>query len=279
MASRQASRTRLFPLPRADSQDVLLRQGVGEKAGASDPLFHSLIPMAEGEFPIQDRLGEIRRGFGRRIRVTVLGFDDQIPKDLLAADDHAPLRLVEKVGGTLPEIVRKHFPQPLSSIWVASERTTLASPPRPSISSISAATISRPFCATLDRASWPRRPWTTSQSRVPPLRLRATWSAKPASTHRAIASSFAAPRVGGQTLGAGDLEKLLEELLDLPSGFGMDGERSQGVDPKVMPLGVGESPDKDQEVRNALPENFRAFILDAPLGRWRRLRDFVRRAR
>ena len=66
-------------------------------------------------------------------------------------------------------------------------------------------------------------------------------------------------RVGGQTLGAGDLEKLLEELLDLPSGFGMDGERSQGVDPKVMPLGVGESPDKDQEVRNALPENFRAF--------------------
>jgi hypothetical protein len=59
---------------------------------------------------------------------------------------------------------------------------------------------------------------------------------------------------------------LFEEFFHLPGGFGVDREWTESVDAEVMALGVGKCANKDEEVRDALAEDFRALLLDATLG-------------
>ncbi len=43
----------------------------------------------------------------------------------------------------------------------------------------------------------------------------------------------------------------------------MDGQRSAGIHAEIMPLRIGVGADEDEEIRDALAEDLRTFLLHA----------------
>src|SRR4029077_7480078 len=62
-----------------------------------------------------------------------------------------------------------------------------------------------------------------------------------------------------------NLEKLLEELLDLSGSVGMDREWSDRIDAKLVTVRIRECPDENEKVGNAVTENFCTLLLDSSL--------------
>ena len=69
-----------------------------------------------------------------------------------------------------------------------------------------------------------------------------------------------------KVLVAGDIQKLLEEFLHLPGGLGVDGEGTEGFEAEIVAFGVVERAHEDEKIRDALAEDFGAFLLDAFFG-------------
>ena len=62
-----------------------------------------------------------------------------------------------------------------------------------------------------------------------------------------------------------DLKKLLEKLFHLSGSVGMDGERSERIDAKLVTLGIRECPDENEKVGDSLTEDFCTLLLDTSL--------------
>ena len=81
-----------------------------------------------------------------------------------------------------------------------------------------------------------------------------------------------------ETFIACDLKKLLEKLVHLPGSLGMDGQRSERIDAKLVTVCIRECADEDEKVGDPLTKDFCTLLLDTSLALSKRLRDCVREA-
>ena len=208
----------------AQRGDFLIRQDGGQEVHAVDPLFDRIIPAVEAQVPGKHLSGEAvgsgRSGFG----IPIPRFKHKVAEAFCFPDDDPVLARIKEIFGGIGKVAGRHLPQP-GFPDPGGEAQEHAGIP---VAALDFRDFRRHDQAMFpgDAGSRERAPATVNNIADKRSLAAAVGDLVGKPGQDAAGDRFVRrrPVVDVERFGMGDVQKLIEQLFDLPGGIGMDGQ-------------------------------------------------------